>query len=117
MSSAGEALVVTIGRLAAASLPLALILLLSGAPTALAQQPAPPTAPGSADPPWFARYDFALEVDGKPSPDACFYQERNGRRILISAPEVSKVCIITQDGMKVTAVERSKVKLEQEGES
>ncbi|HZI94698.1 MAG TPA: thioredoxin family protein [Patescibacteria group bacterium] len=92
-----------------------------------AASPAAPTNPGATgetqpggktpDPWWVARYDFALEVDGKPSPDACFYQERDSRRILINAPEVPKVCIITQEGMKVTAVDRSKVKVEGDGDA
>ena len=94
---------------------------------AAAPPPAAAPGPGQAgdaqpggktpDPWWVARYDFALEVDGKPSPDACFYQERDSRRILINAPEVSKVCIITQEGMKVTALDRASVKLEGDGDA
>ena len=74
------------------------------------------TAPGAEEILWSPRYDFALEVDGKPSPEACFYQERHSRRILISAPDLNKVCILNQDGMQVTAIDRSKVKIEPDGE-
>ena len=81
-----------------------------------AQAPTPvPTGPVS-DVLWSPRYDFALEVDGKPSPEACFYQERNSRRIMISAPDLAKVCILNQDGKEVTAIDRGKVKIEADGE-
>src|SRR5262245_5880556 len=91
------------GRLGIA--PLVAVLILSGASLSWAASPSSPSTPApAADPRWVARYDFALEVDGKPSPDACFYQELDSRRILINAPEVSKVCIVTQEGQRVTAV-------------
>jgi len=84
---------------------------------AAAQTPQGSAGAATPDPWWIARYDFSLEVDGKPSPDACFYQERDSRRILINAPELSTVCIISQEGKKVTALDRAKVKLEGDGET
>jgi len=92
------------------------------APSSPATGPATGTAPAQAgapavDPPWVARYDFALEVDGRPSPDACFYQEVDSRRILVNAPELSRACIITVEGARISAVDRSKVKLEGDGDA
>ncbi|HEY3174287.1 MAG TPA: thioredoxin family protein [Candidatus Polarisedimenticolia bacterium] len=88
-------------------------------PATARQTSAPPGAaapPAAGDPGWLPRYDFALEVDGKLSPDACFYQELNSRRIMINAPELSKVCILSQEGKHVISIDRVKVKVEAEGE-
>ena len=91
------------------------LLVAGGIGAALARQAA---APNPGEPlRWTPRYDFALEVDGKPSPDACFYQEQNSRRILVNAPEVSKVCIINQEGQRVLAVDRARVKFEADGDA
>lgn len=81
-----------------------------------AQSPATVSAGAAEDVLWSPRYDFALEVDGKPSPEACFYQEWHSRRIMISAPDLAKVCILDQDGKQVTAIDRHKVKIEADGE-
>ena len=81
------------------------------------EPPVPASEPaGGNDALWIPRYDFALEVDGKPSPDACFYQESRSRRILINTPEVAKICILNQEGKQVTAVDRGKVALAADGE-
>lgn len=96
----------------------AAILIVAG--PAAARQTSAPAAPSSpqtaGDPGWVPRYDFALEVDGKPSPEACFYQELNSRRIMINAPELPKVCILNQEGKLVMAVDRGKVKIDGEGD-
>lgn len=81
----------------------------SAAPASALPEPAGGTAGEIV---WIPRYDFALEVDGKPSPDACFYQESQSRRILINAPDLSKVCILNQEGKQVTAIDRGKVKFD-----
>lgn len=89
------------GTLLAASL-----LLVAGA---WAQAPSVPAGPG-AEVQWLPRYDFALEVDGRPSPDCVFYQEANGRRILVNAPEVPQICVLNQEGKQVSMVDRARLK-------
>ena len=102
------------GLLALSAGVVAILILAGPAAARQASAPAvPPPAPqGAGDPGWVPRYDFALEVDGKPSPDACFYQELHSRRIMINAPELPKVCILNQEGKVVMAVDRGKVKID-----
>lgn len=71
----------------------------------------------ASDTTWLPRYDFMLEVDGKSSPEALFYQESNGRRILVCAPELPKHCILDQTGKKVLILGPSEVTFEAEGEA
>ncbi|HET6373304.1 MAG TPA: thioredoxin family protein [Candidatus Polarisedimenticolia bacterium] len=69
------------------------------------------------DPEWMAIYDFSLEVDGKPSPDARFFVEREGPRLLIQVPGAAKAALVIRDTREVAAVDAAKVKIEGDGDA
>jgi len=66
---------------------------------------------------WVPRYDWSLEVDGKPSDEAYFFVEVEGRRILVQAPQLPKAAILNPSGQKVTELDRSSVTIDGEGDS
>ncbi len=65
--------------------------------------------PALSEPGWIARFDFSLEVDGKPAPDARFFQERDGRRVLIQVPGAAKLALLSQAAKEVRAIDAAKV--------
>jgi len=97
-------------ELARTSLLLIVALLVGGRPV-----PARQAAGAKAgEPEWLAMYDFALEVDGRAAPEARFYGERDGTRLLVQVPGLPKAALMKRDATKqVTAIDASKVLMDE----
>lgn len=82
---------------------------------------APPAAPDAAaqaqasEPRWFPWYDWSLEVDGRPSTEAMFFRERNGRRLIIRVPGLPKTVLLNTAGQHVYALENDLVSVPDDG--
>lgn len=88
-----------------------------GAAQAPPAAPAAPAAAAIAEPAWFPWYDWALEVDGKPAMEAMFFREKNGRRLIISVPGLSRSVLINTAGQHVYPLDAGLVTIGAEGES
>jgi len=74
-------------------------------------------ATGAKEASWVPRYDWSLEVDGKPSDEAHFFVEVEGRRILVQSPELTKAAILNPTGQKVTELDRSSIVIGDDGDT
>jgi len=78
--------------------------------------PPPATTPSTVEPAvdpnlWYPRYDFALEVDGKPVDDARFFVEPEGKKVLVHVPQLPKAGVLSLPAKQVTAVDAKQVTL------
>ena len=64
---------------------------------------------------WRARYDWLLEIDGKPSYDARFFVEQDGQRVLIHVPELTQVALLKISGKKVATLDASEMQIAEDG--
>lgn len=74
--------------------------------TAAAAQTAP--AGGS----WVPIFDFDLEVDGKLAPDARFFVEARGPRLVVSDPGLENAALIDRSTKTVIAVDSDKIEVD-----
>ncbi len=61
---------------------------------------------------WVPIFDFALEVNGKVSPDARFFVERQGPKLLVYAPDLKDIAIVDRQARRVAAVKASRIKVD-----
>ncbi|HKY31890.1 MAG TPA: thioredoxin family protein [Candidatus Polarisedimenticolia bacterium] len=73
-----------------------------------ASQPAPAAEEGM----WYPRFDWSLEVDGKPADEARFFVDREQRKVLVHAPGLAKAAVLDLPTKKVTPVDRAEVALD-----
>ena len=78
--------------------------------------PASGRAAGAAESTFLPKYDWALEVDGTPVDEARFFLEREGRRILVQAPQLPKVALINPSGQQVRSLDLLNVVIQPDGE-
>ncbi len=76
-----------------------------------------PAGTGPKEASWVPRYDWSLEVDGKPSDEAHFFVEVEGRRILVQSPDLGKAAILNPTGQKVTELDRSNIVIGDDGDT
>lgn len=58
---------------------------------------------------WVPIFDFELEVDGKPAPEARFFAEARGPLLVVSDPNLESAALIDRSTKVVTAVDSDKV--------
>ncbi|MGH9870557.1 MAG: thioredoxin family protein [Candidatus Polarisedimenticolia bacterium] len=79
-------------------------------------QPGQTTAAEPAQDPnlWFPRYDWALEVDGKPSDEALFFVDIGSRKVLVHVVDLPQSALMDLGGKQVASVENRQIAIDPE---
>jgi thiol-disulfide isomerase/thioredoxin len=79
-------------------------------PAQVATQPPAEAAP---DPNlWYPRYDWALEVDGKPADEARFFVDTEGKKVLVVAERLPRAGVLTLPAKQVSSLDAKQVTLD-----